>query len=152
MSRLQGSGPISISDVNVELRRAWNSPLSFADPQVRVLAQNPAGQISMSELLGKQLYADYGATYNYVCSGTTRLRQFWDGNGGLLSEVTEYNSVACGYVPAYIPPPVNNNPPYGTVLAQYCQGNALATQYADGAGGIITNYDNNHPSCQVAGE
>lgn len=42
-----------MSQVNVELGRAANAPTSLNDAQVRGLAQVAAGQISMSNLLGK---------------------------------------------------------------------------------------------------
>lgn len=57
---LPASGPISMRDVNVELRANPESPLNMNHPQVRKMAKRPDqnSQISMSDLLGKS-YFDY---------------------------------------------------------------------------------------------
>ncbi|WP_347506206.1 hypothetical protein [Pseudomonas anguilliseptica] len=50
---LQTSGLISLSDVNVELGRAANAPISLDEAAVRNLAGKPTGVISLSDLYGK---------------------------------------------------------------------------------------------------
>ena len=50
---LPGSGAISMSQVNTELGRATNAPLSLDDPYVRQMAGAPSGAVSMSQLHGK---------------------------------------------------------------------------------------------------
>lgn len=47
------SGPLAFSDINVELRRAWNNPLSLNDPHVRRMAGISAGPIHLGHLRGK---------------------------------------------------------------------------------------------------
>lgn len=50
---LQNSGPISLSDVNVELQRASNTTISLNDSNVRTLFGVGSGAISMSNGYGK---------------------------------------------------------------------------------------------------
>lgn len=50
---LQNSGPISLSDVNVELQRASNTTISLNDSIVRTLFGVGSGAISMSDGYGK---------------------------------------------------------------------------------------------------
>lgn len=50
------TGTILMSDINVELGRAWNAPLSLNDAAVRALAGKPSGAISMADLRGKSAY------------------------------------------------------------------------------------------------
>ncbi len=49
---LPASGPISAAQLNAELDRPWNTPISLNDPAVRELAGKP-GPISFSDLHGK---------------------------------------------------------------------------------------------------
>jgi hypothetical protein len=141
------TGTISASDFNVELRRPWNQPLSADDFQLRGIIGKQYARIetSVAEYRGQYLYAPYGYVYYAdVCQGTSRGRIIADGNGGTLFVVTEYNSTACGYNP----PPVNNNPPRGTLLQEYCSGGSLIGIYANGSGGTyeeVRQY--NSPSC-----
>lgn len=147
MSRLQNGGPISASDINVELRRAWNAPFSLGDGLTRQLRGSGPGQINFSDFWGKQLYVDYGTPLGRYCYSTTLFETYADGNGGSFSNAIEFNSPTCGYNPPPPPPPVNNNPPYGTVLEQFCSSGSLITVFADGNGGSQSSQQFNHPSC-----
>lgn len=144
MSRLQGGGPISVSDINVELRRPWNSPFNFNDGLTRQLAGNFGGQFNMSDFWGKQLYPDYGTVFGRYCFSTTLFETYADGNGGSFSNPIQFNSPTCGYV---APPPVNNNTPRGTVLQQFCSNSILVIVYADGNGGSYQEYTENSLAC-----
>jgi hypothetical protein len=73
---LPASGAISMSQVNVELSRAWNAAISLDEVAVRDLAGVPSGAISMSQLHGKSASAPLSAsaspgTYIYKSRGTT---------------------------------------------------------------------------------
>jgi hypothetical protein len=50
---LPTKGPISLSDVNIELGRPADAPISLNDPEVRALAGIPKGPISLDDLRGK---------------------------------------------------------------------------------------------------
>lgn len=50
---LPASGPLSASQINVELGRAVGAAFSMNDAAVRSLAGKPSGPISFSDLLGK---------------------------------------------------------------------------------------------------
>jgi hypothetical protein len=47
------TGPLSLSQINTEIQRPSTQLLSLNDPDVRILAQKPSGQIAFSDLLGK---------------------------------------------------------------------------------------------------
>lgn len=47
------TGTIGLSDVNVELGRAYNTPINLNESAVRSLAGVPSGSISMENLRGK---------------------------------------------------------------------------------------------------
>lgn len=52
---IKNSGTISISEINLELQRSLKAPLSFNDPDVRLLTKRPAGtSVSMSNFYGTQ--------------------------------------------------------------------------------------------------
>jgi hypothetical protein len=69
---LPASGAISMSQVNVELSRAWNAAISLDDVAVRDLAGVPSGAISMSQLHGKSASAPLSASASpsYIFKGT----------------------------------------------------------------------------------
>lgn len=50
---LQTTGPISLADINLELGRSINAPISLNDPDVRRLLEKPEGLISLSHAYGK---------------------------------------------------------------------------------------------------
>jgi hypothetical protein len=145
MSRLQPSGPISISDINVELRRAWNAPFSWNDGQTLQLAQYRGGELPISQFYGKQLYPDAGTPLGDYCYGYTLFRRYADGNGGFNSAPIEDPSPSCGWVPP--PPIVPACPPYGQITEQFCIGTTLYTNMTDGNCGIIQVGEGNHPAC-----
>lgn len=147
------TGQISASDLNVELRRPWNNPLSADDFTLRGIIgkQYQRFETSISEYRGKYLYAPYGYVYYYdICSGVNRGNLVADGNGGSFFQVTEYNSIACGYVPPQTGP---QYPPQGALLEEYCSTGHLIGRYADGRGGT---YDEvrmyNSPTCSHTGD
>lgn len=53
---LQSTGPISLSDINIELGFASNARISLNDSAVRDLAGIPSGPISLSDFYGKASY------------------------------------------------------------------------------------------------
>jgi hypothetical protein len=53
---LPSSGPLSLSQVNVELGKSSTAQISLNDADVRALAQKPSGAISMSDLYGKSRF------------------------------------------------------------------------------------------------
>lgn len=150
MSRLQGGGPISISDINIELRRPWNSPFSWNDGRTRQLAGAPNGGYPISNFFGKQLYSDYGTPMGRYCSNFNLFETYSDGNGGSFSNVIEWNSPGCGYVPPPPPPPAGPSyPPRGTLISQFCSGTTLVQDLHDGSGGSYRAEFPNHQSCYI---
>jgi hypothetical protein len=144
MSRLQNGGPISASDINIELRRPWNAPFNLHDRLTWFLAGDKPGQINFSDFWGKQRFVDRGTYLAGYCAGYERIDIYADGEGGQYTVQTP-NAAVCGYVP---PPPPPTYPPYGTVLEQYCIFGALTTVVADGRGGSYTTQENGSPVCQ----
>lgn len=55
---LPATGPISLSDVNVELGKAANAAITLNDTDVRTLAGKASGAISLSDLRGKSAATD----------------------------------------------------------------------------------------------
>lgn len=140
------TGSFSASDLNVELRRPWNQPLSADDFLLRSILGRQYQRIetSAAEYRGKYLYSPYGTIMQGpFCRGTTLTYLVADGNGGSFEQPYEYNSIQCGYSP-----PVNNNPPRGTLLQEYCFYGSLMGVYADGNGGSYEDVRQaNSPSC-----
>lgn len=62
---LPTTGPISLGQVNTELKRPATQTISLNDGQVRQLAGRPSGTISMSDLHGKSaaIWVKVGNTY-----------------------------------------------------------------------------------------
>lgn len=140
---------ISFADVNVELGRAANRPLSLNDSAVFALKGVTATPISMSELRGKSRFTPYGTLiWSGVCKGTTYGNYRANGSGGTYFEVLEYNSIRCGWKP-----PEQAGPSYperGTAASEpYCVGRDLYADFHDGAGGIYQAIvQSNSSSCQ----
>lgn len=65
-----GALPISMSQVNTEIGRAWNAALDLNDGTVRTLAAQ-GGAISMSDLVGREAYIAWSG--NSVASATNVL-------------------------------------------------------------------------------
>lgn len=65
---LPSSGPLSLSQVNVELGKASTTPVSLNDADVRTLAGKPSGAISFADLLGKSagVFTQYTMTAGYI--------------------------------------------------------------------------------------
>lgn len=64
---LPSSGPLSLSQVNVELGKASTAPVSLNDADVRTLAGKPSGAISFADLLGKsaEVFEQFTLTAGY---------------------------------------------------------------------------------------
>jgi hypothetical protein len=60
---LPATGPISMSQVNVELSRTATATISLGETAVRNLAGKPSGAISMGDLLGKSAYTPMSLSY-----------------------------------------------------------------------------------------
>lgn len=54
---LPTDGPISLAEVNIELGRPADAPISLNDAEVRALAGKPEGPISLEDLRGKSAQA-----------------------------------------------------------------------------------------------
>lgn len=65
---LPSSGPLSLSQVNVELGKASTTPVSLNDADVRTLAGKPSGAISFADLRGKsaEVFTQYTMTAGYI--------------------------------------------------------------------------------------
>jgi hypothetical protein len=61
---LQSSGPISISDVNVEIRKSSTAQLDLNNSDVRLTFEVPSGQISLSNGYGKCFCNGYDIIYD----------------------------------------------------------------------------------------
>lgn len=61
---LPSSGSISLSQVNVELKKSATAAISMGDSAVRALAKKTSGAISMSDLRGKSAEVKYTNTVN----------------------------------------------------------------------------------------
>lgn len=62
---LPSTGPLSMSQVNVELGYAANRQISLGDSAVRALAGRPSGSISFSHLRGKSASVVVSVTIGY---------------------------------------------------------------------------------------
>jgi len=97
---LPSSGWIQVSDINVELGRAWNAPFDINEAAVRALAGKPSGAISFSDFFGKSAgitinlvgatYSDSGASGNCTISfgndGTLKVNRVSLGNTTIASQ------------------------------------------------------------------
>lgn len=65
---LPSSGPLSLSQVNVELKRAATATISLGETVVRDLAKKPSGAISFADLHGKsaEVFTQYTMTAGYI--------------------------------------------------------------------------------------
>jgi len=95
---LPASGPISLSQVNTELGKATNAPISLGDAAVRSLSGQPSGLVDMNSLHGKSAYPAAGTYLTQYCSGYSLVYRYANGSGGYYDTVVENNSPACGYV------------------------------------------------------
>lgn len=74
---LPGTGPISFSQVNVELGRSSDQTISLDETPVRTLAGKSTGSISASDLLGKSAGVTFDlepGNYEYSARGTKILK------------------------------------------------------------------------------
>lgn len=78
------SGTISLSDVNEELRESSSASISMSDTNVRKLARDESGAISMSSLRNKSIVTGAGTSVGPVggTNSTTAGLQ-WEDNGTL---------------------------------------------------------------------
>jgi hypothetical protein len=59
------AGQIAMSDINAEMSRAWNTPFTLNDADVRNLAYKPSGPISLADFRGKQRLVTFNASNPY---------------------------------------------------------------------------------------
>lgn len=83
------TGAISFSDINTEIVRPFNQPLSLNDGDVRIVAERPSGTISMSDLRGKSYYRITGGSTNVSGTG----RRSGGGSVTATSGIAELNVV-----------------------------------------------------------
>ena len=73
---LPSSGPLSMSDINVELNRSPTATISLNDPQVRELSQIVSGPVGFNNLLGKAAWTPTLFPANQSVVGTVANRNF----------------------------------------------------------------------------
>lgn len=109
---LQGSGSISMSQINTELQRSSTATISLDAAEngsyatintcssSRPSSSNPA---SMSEWYSYNHTAAccpaYGTYYSQYCSGYDLYYTYHNGSCGYYSSLYQSNSTTCGYVP-----------------------------------------------------
>lgn len=92
---------IHMSDVNVELNRAWNQTISLNDGEVRNLAGRPSGAISMSDLWGKSnaitIYAGNIQAGANQYRGFMRPNDLWSYSFGSASSESFAGGILLGF-------------------------------------------------------
>lgn len=102
---LPTTGPISLSDVNVELSRSATAPISLGESDVRNLAERASGFVGLSDLRGKSSVFAFSITANQTNANlrTLAVNAGWDENsaveatinsGVVISGNTHNNSTA----------------------------------------------------------
>jgi hypothetical protein len=121
---LQASGAIAISDINVELGRAWNNQSNLNESALRTLAGVPSGAISLANFYGKSnfsatwsgnsIYAVDAYLYGFQVSGGS-----WRGYAKTTSEY--FGSWISTYTDGTFSTTVSN--PFGTTIGIETSGN-----------------------------
>lgn len=81
------SGTISLSDVNIELRRTSTASINMNEADVRSLARIPSGTISMSDLRSKSIVVGVGVDSFADNSGANAKAGVWWGSGGAFQTI-----------------------------------------------------------------
>jgi hypothetical protein len=132
---LPSSGKITLSDVNVELGRAADAPISLNDSVVRNLAGKSAGAIAMSDLYGKTHTFPFAIASNQTNADlrTLALNAGWNGTTKVVATINSgiYVSSNSTGTPALT---VNGSFPNGVRLVN--NGFVVGMGGNGGAGGV----------------